>query len=203
MRKMEVLAKYGAKDGTFRLIYTGIDTHILHPYTNNYNLTSKLFQEVYSVEDNQYIVDYMFLNNNRTWEKLPLTEGDIVELNARTKKYRMGNEYHRNNNWRVIRDYYRILYPHNAEIIDHIDIKNPVFDLPVVDLRTGDTFSNYDKWFTNSSYRTNEDKELLLIHLIDNTNKELVLNRAGRVRCKRVPPVIMYKYVFDKLTDTE
>ena len=84
----DILAKYVNKKGSFIATYTGVHLEQVHPYINSYKGTpSILMQDLYSIEDNEYISRYYFLNWNQSWAKQKPKPGQIFEFNANSISY--------------------------------------------------------------------------------------------------------------------
>lgn len=66
------LKAYTEQRGTFICRYTGVQLNYVHPYILNTAGQSLLFQDVFDVNKNEHVGDYMWLNNNRSWSKLNL-----------------------------------------------------------------------------------------------------------------------------------
>lgn len=70
------------------LLIPGVHLEHCHPYINSYKGTpSMLMQDLYSIEDNEYISRYYFLNWNNSWAKQRPKMGQIFEFNANSISY--------------------------------------------------------------------------------------------------------------------
>lgn len=87
----DTIRQYGDERGTFTGVFTGVHLHSYHYFINSYeNNQSILFANLYDVNMNISVAPYMFLNWNRTWAKLNLKFGDVVQFRAFGELYRMG-----------------------------------------------------------------------------------------------------------------
>ena len=197
------LSKYTNKKGSFIATVTNVRLNHCHPYINSYRDTpSMLLYNLYSIEDNEYIARYYWVNWNRSWEKANLKVGDIVEFNANSISYFTGREHHRLSVYRVTRQLYRLVYPSNIEVIGHEDIENPL-EKPIINLRTVQQCDNITQYYKTEHCINSEEQELLLIALIDAENIDLLINRNGNINCTSYPPLCMYVDTYDKLTQEQ
>ena len=87
----DYLVKWIENRGRFLAVYAGVHLYNQHYFINQYsNNQSLLFANIYNVTDNIAVCPYMFLNNNRTFAKLDLEFGDIIEFDAYGELYRFG-----------------------------------------------------------------------------------------------------------------
>lgn len=202
----DILAKYINKKGSFIATYTGVHLEHVHPYINSYKGTpSILMQDLYSVEDNEYISRYYFLNWNRSWAKQNPKPGQIFEFNANSISYFTGREHHRLSVYRTIRQLWRLIYPSNIECIGFDENIVSPLEKPIISLRTGEEFNNFAQYYNSLNIKSisKEEWELRLIALIDGEQIDLLLNRSGRINCTSYPPYCMYMDTFNKLTQEQ
>lgn len=197
----QVLRKYTEVKGHFRTIYTGVHCYT-HPYMCG-NFESILMQDLFSLDDNEYVARFYWLNWNRSWAKLNMKQGDLVDFAAYGEKYKLGSESHQLNPMRVPRVIYRLKYPSAISIIGNCEIPNPILDFPVMDLSTGIEYSNYCEYCKHSPFtRYPEGKDLGLIQLIDSINWDMIWrNRAGQLNCENYKPKVCFSYVFNSMPE--
>lgn len=199
----DVLRQYGDERGTFTAIYTGVHLYNQHYFINQYdNNQSILFANIYDVNMNVNVCDYMFLNWNKTWAKLDLKIGDVVEFKSYSELYRLGQRYHPLSTTRVTCNYFRLKYPTAAKVIGRIEIPDPINDIPVYDLQTGYNYKSFNEYAAATPFIKNPvDKELLFISLIDGIYPDKIwLNRRGKVNSANYKPYVIFEDIFDKLS---
>ena len=85
------LVKYCDKRGLFEFTWTNIGV-CMHPYILN-DITktpnSYLVENVYDVQTNEFIAEYMWLNVNKTLLDLEPQAGDRIQANYYAEKYRL------------------------------------------------------------------------------------------------------------------
>lgn len=198
----DVLRQYTETRGTFTAVYTGVHLYNKHYFINQYeNNQSLLFANIYDVNMNISVCDYMFLNFNKTWANLNLQLGDVVQFKAYGELYRIGQHYNPLNTTRCTVNYYRLKYPAQAEKIGKVQIHHPLQDIPVYDLRDGVTYKSFEEYTEFTPYcRNNDSKELLICSLIDGTNASKIwINSRGNVNCSNCKPYVIFETDFDKL----
>lgn len=200
----DILRQYTDKQrGTFTAIYCGVHLYNYHYFINTYeNNQSLLFANIYDVNMNISVCDYMFMNWNRTWAKLDLKIGDVVHFRSYAELYRLGQRYHPLSVTRCTCNYFRLKYPIEAEVIGHIEIPDPINEIPVYDLQTGQSYKSFEEYSHNTPFIKNPvDKELLFISLIDGIYPDKIwLNKKGNVNSKNYKPYVIFEDVFDKLS---
>ena len=196
------LRRYTEDRGTFICRYTGVQLHYVHPYILNTQGQSLLFQDVFDVNKNKHVGDYMWCNNNRSWAKMNLQPGDIVKFECGATMLRYGREYHTNNYYRPIRNLFRLVYPRKIELLqrDESTIYNgPLYDKKIIDLRLGIEYKNYYDYISCNNIGFDEYREQLIIQLIDAHEPQLIFNRHGRINSDLYPPKIMFKDDYENL----
>ena len=199
----DILRQYTDDRGTFTAVYTGIHLHNYHYFINTYqNNQSLLFANIYDVNMNISVAPYLFMNYNKSWAKLDLEIGDVVQFKAYGELYRLGQRYHPLNTTRVTVNYYRLKYPIEAEVIGRLDIPSPMYDIPVYDLQTGQHFKSFEEYSNNTPFIKNPvDRELLFISLIDGLYPDKIwLNKKGNVNTKNYKPYVIYRNIYDNLS---
>ena len=200
----DILRQYTDEQrGTFTAVFTGVHLHSYHYFINTYeNNQSLLFANLYDVNMNISVCPYMFMNWNRTWAKLNLKFGDVVQFRSYSELYRMGQRYHPLSTTRCSCNYFRLKYPTQAEKIGNIEIPSPVYDLPVYDLQTGQHYKSFEEYSHNTPFIKNPvDKELLFISLIDGIYPDKIwLNKNGKCNTKNCRPYVIYQHIFDTLS---
>ena len=102
------LMKYTNRKGSFRATFTNVKLNNVHPYINSYKDTpSILLQDLYSIEDNEYISRYLWVNWNNSWKNQSPQPGDIFEFNCNSISYFAGRD----------QQIFRLVYPTNIECI--------------------------------------------------------------------------------------
>lgn len=188
------------------LLIPGVHLEHVHPYINSYKGTpSMLMQDLYSIEDNEYISRYYFLNWNRSWAKQKPKIGQIYEFNANSISYFTAREQHRLSVYRTIRQLWRLIYPTNIECIGFDENIVSPYNKPIISLRTGEVFNNFAQYYNSLNIKSisKEEWELRVIALIDAENIELLLNRNGNINTASYPPYCMYLDTFNKLTQEQ
>lgn len=200
----DILRRYTDKNrGTFTAVYTGVHMRNYHYFINTYeNNQSLLFANIYDVNMNISVCPYLFMNYNKSWAKLDLQIGDVVQFKAYGELYRLGQRYHPLNTTRVTVNYYRLKYPKEVEKIGHLDISSPMRDLPVYDLQTGQHYKSFKEYSCNTPFIKNPvDRELLFLSLIDGVYPEKIwLNRKGKVNSSNYKPYVIFQDIFDTLS---
>lgn len=199
----DILRQYTDERGTFSAIYTGVHLYNQHYFINQYeNNQSLLFANLYDVNMNISVCDYMFLNWNKTWAKLDLKIGDVVLFSAFGELYRMGQRYHPLSITRCSCNFHRLKYPTQAEKIGRLEIPDPINDLPVYDLQTAQHFKSFEEYSHNTPFIKNPvDKELLFLSLIDGIYPDKIwLNKNGKVNSRNYRPYVIYEHIFDTLS---
>ena len=204
LREREIYAElrpYSEHKAHCRAVYTGVKCY-MHPYMNG-QFESLLFQDLVLLEgEGKYVAQYFWMNNNSTFTKLDIKQGDIIDFMAYGEKYKF-TESHPLNPMRVPRVIYRLKYPSAVSIIGKCEVPNPIKDLPVVDLNTGVEYSSYCEYakyspFTNYS----EGFSLGIIQLVDGINWDMIwINRAGQLNCKNCKPTVCFKHVLDEIPE--
>lgn len=195
------LRAYTEQRGTFICRYTGVQLHYVHPYILNTQGQSLLFQDVFDVNKNEHIADYVWLNANRSWAKMNLQPGDIVKFECGATLIRYGREYHVCNYYRPIRNLFRLVYPRKIELLQRTtEIYNgPLYDRKVIDLRTGVEYGNFFNYTNAKNIHFDEWVEKLIIQLIDAHTPQLIFNKHGRIKSDLYPPDIMFKDDYENL----
>lgn len=199
----DTIRQYGDERGTFTGVFTGVHLHSYHYFINSYeNNQSILFANLYDVNMNISVAPYMFMNWNRTWAKLNLKFGDVVEFRAFGELYRMGQRYHPLSTTRCSCNYFRLKYPTQAEKIGNIEIPDPINDIAVYDLRTAQNYTNFNEYAEATPFIKNPvDKELLFISLLDGIYPTKIwLNKNGKVNSRNYRPYVIYQHIFDTLS---
>ena len=184
----------------------GVHLEHCHPFINSYKGTpSILIQDLYSIEDNEYISRYYWLNWNQSWAKQNPKPGQIFEFSANSISYFTAREQHRLSVYRTIRQLWRLVYPTNIECIGFDENIVSPLDKPIISLRTGEQFNNFAQYYNSLGIKSisKEEWELRVIALIDAENIELLLNRNGRINCTSYPPLCMLLDTFNKLTQEQ
>lgn len=199
----DTIRQYGDERGTFTAVFTGVHLYNQHYFINQYeNNQSILFANIYDVNMNISVCPYMFLNWNKTWAKLDLKIGDVVEFKSYSELYRMGQRYHPLSVTRCSCNFQRLKYPTAAKVIGNIEIPSPMYDIPVYDLQTGYNYKSFKEYSRNTPFIKNPvDRELLFISLIDGVYPDKIwLNRKGKVNSKNYKPYVIFHDIFDKLS---
>lgn len=194
------------REGLSPGVFTGVHLYNQHYFINQYdNNQSILFANIYDVNMNISVCPYMFMNWNKTWAKLNLKIGDVVEFKSYSELYRMGQRYHPLSVTRCTCNYYRLKYPVAAEKIGRLEIPHPLQDIPVYDLRTAQNYTNYNEYAEATPFIKNPiDRELLIISLMDGLYPTKIwLNKNKKVNTKNYKPYIIYRAIFDKLLPEE
>lgn len=162
-------------------------------------------QDLYSIEDNEYISRYYWLNWNRSWAKQNPKPGQIFEFNANSISYFTAREQHRLSVYRTIRQLWRLVYPTNIECIGFDENIVSPYNKQIINLRTGEQFDNFPDYYNSLDISSNsrEEWELRVIALVDAENIELLLNRNGRINTSDYPPLCMLLDTFNKLTQEQ
>lgn len=184
-------------------VFTGVHLYNQHYFINTYkNNQSLLFANIYDVNMNISVCPYMFLNYNKSWAKLDLKFGDVVQFKCYGELYRLGQRYHPLSTTRVTCNYYRLKYPTQVEVIGNMQIPHPLYEKPVFDLRELRTYKNFEDYAAATPFIKNPvDKELLFISLIDGMYPDKIwLNRRGKCNTKNCKPYVIYQDIYDKLT---
>lgn len=184
-------------------VFTGVHLYNQHYFINQYeNNQSILFANVYDVNMNINVCDYMFLNWNKTWAKLDLKFGDVVNFKSYGELYRMSQRYHPLSTTRCSCNYFRLKYPTQAEVIGNMPILHPLYEKPVFDLRELHTYENFEQYAAATPFIKNPvDRELLICSLLDGIYPDKIwLNRRGKCNTKNCKPYVIYQDVYDKLT---
>lgn len=202
----EILNRYVRDKGTFQATFTGVETTVVHPTMLNVeDGKALLFEDLYDVEQNQYVGKWCWLNLNRSWLKAAPRPGDRVEFMSNSTLYHLGRNYHKLNIRRPIRDLWRLVYPTKISIIDtDEDYINPIYR-PIIDLRTNIVHDTFFKYLEANDVRQpfTERKELLFIELIDNHYPQCLFNRNGFIVNDKYPPQLMYLEDYNNLTDSQ
>lgn len=199
----DTIRQYGDERGTFTAVFTGAHLYNQHYFINQYdNNQSILFANLYDVNMNISVAPYMFMNWNKTWAKLDLKFGDVVNFKSYGELYRLGQRYHPLSATRCTCNYFRLKYPTQAEVIGNIEIPDPINDIAVYDLRTAQHFKSFEEYSHNTPFIKNPvDKELLFISLIDGIYPTKIwLNKNGKVNSKNYRPYAIYEHIFDTLS---
>lgn len=198
----DILRQYTEDRGTFTAVYAGVHLYNQHYFINQYeNNQSLLFSNIYDVNMNINVCDYMFLNWNKTWAKLDLEFGDVIEFDAYGELYRFGQRYHPLSTTRCTVNYHRLKYPIEAEKIGNIQIPHPLYEIPVIDLRENKKYSSFEQYSLYTPFIKNSvDRELLICSLMDGVYADKIwLNRKGKVNCSNCKPYVIYDYVYNTL----
>lgn len=199
----DILRQYIEERGTFTAVYAGIHLYNQHYFINQYeNNQSLLFANIYDVNMNISVAPYMFLNWNKTWAKLDLKFGNVVQFKSYGELYRMGQRYHPLSTTRCTVNYYRLKYPKEVEKIGNMQIPHPLYEKPVFDLRELHTYENFEQYAAATPFIKNPvDRELLICSLIDGIYPTKIwLNRKGKCNTKNCKPYVIFQDVYDKLT---
>ena len=197
-RLYNTLSKYHEQRGLFEAIYTGITLSNIHPYINS-NGATMLFEDLYSVNDNEYICKYFFLNKCATLVKPNLQAGTKIRLNLGSEIYHFGRNYHPNNIWRPGRQMYRLLYPSQLIILEHTNNYVPPTYKPIIGIRSGKEYNNYYEYIKSANIINNELIERILIQLIHSSDYRLLFNKNNKFNSELYVPKLIFKETYDKL----
>ena len=198
----DYLVKWIENRGRFLAVYAGVHLYNEHYFINQYsNNQSLLFANIYNVTDNIAVCPYMFLNNNRTFAKLDLEFGDVIEFDAYGELYRFGQRYHPLSTTRCTVNYYRLKYPKDVKKVGKAQISHPLKDIPVIDLRENIKYSSFEEYSLHTPFIKNPvDKELLICSLMDGVYADKIwLNKNRKVNCSNCKPYVIYEYVYNTL----
>ncbi len=81
------LASQAGERKKFRAIFSSIGKKTNF---NGYSEDTILLKDVREVETNKLVADHLWFNFTRSFENIPLTEGCILEFEARVKEYSKG-----------------------------------------------------------------------------------------------------------------
>ena len=184
-------------------VFTGVHLYNQHYFINQYDGNqSLLFANIYDVNMNINVCDYMFLNWNKSWAKLDLKFGDVVLFKSYAELYRMGQRYHPLSATRCTCNYFRLKYPKEAQVIGNMQISHPLYEKPVFDLQELRTYDNFEQYAAATPFIKNPvDRELLICSLLDGIYPTKIwLNRRGKCNSANYKPYVIYQDVFNKLT---
>ena len=207
----DILKKYTNKRGVFRATVSDVRTFYYHPHIANTQGGALLLLDLESVNDNAYVAKYYWVNSY-VFDKYYLEPGDRIEFTAYSKLYMFGRDRYTLNAYRVIRDYYRLLYAKDIEVIEPINTditdvlgiySSPLLE-PVRDLITGAEYKDFKEYVKNNPLLKHEEAiELYKIMLFDCHYPELILNRKGQVNCQLFSPRVMFVDDYNRLTDSQ
>lgn len=192
------LKHFTVKRAHFRCVITNVQLYNMHPYLNYYEgMESILVQDLENLDTGEYIAKFYWLNNNTTFRKLNLQQGDIITFTAKARFHRLGREYSRCNYYRSIRTTYRLVFPSSVQVEGHIDIPNVLEDYPVFDIHGSEYYTSFNEYFSHTKYK---DKEFLIVCLVDSSMaQEVFFNRNGNLNSPNNKPYIIFDYVLNKL----